>query len=320
MLLPFSLAMAVVGIAWYRANVDLLFLSFFVAILSATVHDMYECSNDAFLSKALHHFQKTPCCILSKYFNDPLYVLRWTIALRTGTGALAAVAVLVSWYFKGSFATGHYRVVSGSWTLVCVCWILSCVPLIISLMQCAAVSSSKIAVRYRKIVFVWILHDVFLGLFWLYLSVMLYDLADDNDDSEWRTIFLSMLSWHIIILILHRIYMKDMDESRSSTPSCTACCGPNTSARWLDIFLLLSFVCIYMTVIARLQQNIIMSMGMSESYIALYLSAVAMAYFCKSSLNDTFAKKEEWDSKRKHGNVFQKVDDLYGLDASELSF
>jgi hypothetical protein len=319
MLLLLSISMCVVGTAWYMANADAFFVSLFVAILSATVHDMYECSHDTFLRDSLSKLKKTPCCIFSESFNDPLYVLRWTIALRCLTGILAATSVLISWYFKGSFATGHYLVVSGSWCVVCVCWILSCVPLIISLMQCAAVTDSKTAVQYRKVVFVWILHDIFLGLFWLYLSLMLYDLADDNDDSEWRTIFLSMLSWHIIILILHRIYMKGTRESNYHSHKCSTCCGPNTKSTWLDIFLLLSFLCIYRTVIVRLQRNNLISMGMSETYIALYVAAIALAYFCKTRLKQITMDGKKDDNiglkKLVHGNG---TNELYG--SSELSF
>jgi len=322
MLLPFSISMTIVGIAWYISNVDMLFLSLFFAIITANINDISEFSNDTFLLNALKSLKKTPCCILSEAFNDPAYVLRWTMALRTLTGIFAATSVLISWYFRSDFATGHYLVVSGSWCIVCICWILSCVPLIISLMQCAAATKNDIAIRYRKIVFVWILHDIFLGLFWLYLSIMLYDLADDNDDSEWRTIFLSMLSWHIIILVLHRIYMKGTRESKYHNSQCSTCCGVNTLPVWLDIFLLLSFVSIYMTVIARLQQNNLMSMGMSDGYFVLYLVSVVIAYFCKKILNNLNiddGKNDKSDRKIKNGKM--KNVNLYdGNNTSDLSF
>lgn len=268
---------------WYVCNVELWFVSTFVTVLSATVYDLQQCLDDPFLSQALRSMKPTPCCTMADHFQDPHYVLRVTTALRVLTGLLAGSALVISCYFKEDFSTGHYLVVSGAWVTVCLCWFLSCVPLVVSLLQCAAATTTATALKYRKVVTVWVVHDLFLGIFWLYLSVMLYDLADDGDDSEWRTIFLSMLSWHLIILVLHEIYMNN-SSPRLQLPSGQTCCGPASVQPWFRFFLLLSFVGLYIVVIARMQRNDLGKMGLTDGQFVLFVLSALMAYCCKTQV------------------------------------
>ena len=268
---------------WYDCNVEMWFVSIFVTVLAATVYDLQQCLDDPFLSQALRSMKPTQCCTMAKHFRDPHYVLRTTTALRVLTGLLAGSAVVISCYFKEDFSTGHYLVVSGAWITVCLCWFLSCVPLVVSLMQCAATTTTATAIKYRKLVTVWVVHDLFLGIFWFYLAVMLYDLSDDGDDSEWRTIFLSMLSWHLIILVLHEIYMKTSDP-RLQPHNGHSCCGPDSVQPWFRFFLLLSFVGLYIVVISRMQRNDLGKMGLTDGQLVLFVLATLTAYFCKTQV------------------------------------
>ena len=91
------------------------------------------------------------------------------------------------------------------------------VPYFICLIQCAEEKVKKDKdidndvdkqlYSFRKYVAMWLVHDVVLGLFWLYLSITLHHLLKD-DDSEWRTIFLSMISWHIIVFVIRELYFS----------------------------------------------------------------------------------------------------------------
>lgn len=270
---------------WYKCQVELWFVSIFVTVLTATLYDMQQCLNDPFLSQALQTMKQTPCCTMTDHFKDPRYVLRATAALRVLTGLLAGAAIVISCYFKEDFSTGHYLVVSGSWVTVCLCWFLSCLPLVVSLLQCAAATTTATAVEYRKVVTVWVVHDLFLGAFWLYLSIMLYDLADDGDDSEWRTIFLSMISWHLIILVLHQIYMRK-SKAHLQLPTGTTCCGPDSVDHWLRLFLLLSFVGLYVVVISRMQRNDLGKMGLTVGQLCLFVLSTVVAFFCKTQVQN----------------------------------
>jgi hypothetical protein len=266
---------------WYKCNVEMWFASIFVTVLATSVYDMQQCINNQFLSKSLQSMKTTQCCTMTEHFKDPRYVLRTTMALRVLTGLLAAGAVVISCYFKEDFATGHYLVVSGSWVTVCLFWFISCVPLVVSLLQCAAATTTTTVVEYRKVVTVWVVHDLFLGIFWLYLAIMLYDLADDSDDSEWRTIFLSMISWHLIILVLHEIYMKN---PATRPPLGKTCCGPGSVQHWFRFFLLLSLVGMYTVVISRMQRNDLGKMGMPVGQLCLFGLATLTAYTCKTQV------------------------------------
>tara|TARA_B110000091_G_C13822152_1_gene481795 strand:- start:4273 stop:5193 length:921 start_codon:yes stop_codon:yes gene_type:complete len=266
---------------WYSCNLELWFASVFVTILAATVCDMQQCFQDVFLSHALQSMKPTQCCTMVGRFDDPRYVLRTTMALRVLAGLMAGSAVIISCYFKKDFSTGHYLVVSGCWVAVCTVWFVSCVPLVVSLLQCAAATTTDTVVRYRKVVTIWVVHDLFLGMFWLYLAIMLYDLADDSDDSEWRTIFLSMISWHLIILVLHFFYMKKTDTRMQLGQTC---CGPNSAQAWLRFFLLLSFVGMYIVIISRMQHNDLSKMGLSDGQMGLFVLATLMAGFCKTQV------------------------------------
>lgn len=290
MLLVATIAILVGGSAWYMVLSHLWFFSMVVVILSLTAYDMEQTMNNTFLKRAYKKMPATECCAMSEHFKYPKYVLRTTIALRTFAGMCAAVAVVITSYGRHDFATGHYYMVSGSWVFVTVVWVVSCIPMIVSLLQCAAMSDDAIVIEYRKRISVWIIHDVFLGLFWLYLAVMLYDLSDDNDDSEWRTIFLSMISWHLIILVLGEIYMTETSVSSKS------CCGPGNSQAWLRFFLLMAFVGIYCVVIWRMQDNNLTKLGMSPWSFVLFLVSVITAYLCKSHIQDDPLLDEKWNS------------------------
>jgi|TARA_B110000091_G_C13811976_1_gene475618 hypothetical protein len=278
MLSVVSVAFFFGGVAWYNVLPYWWFVSMFLSVLSLTIHDMQANISDVFLNSAYKKMKPTECCSLSEHFKYPQYVLRTTVALRALAGMLACAAIVISWYCREDFATGHYYVVSGSWVLVTIVWVVSCIPMVVSLMQCAAVSDDAIIIQYRKTISVWIIHDVFLGLFWFYLSVMLYDLSDDSDDSEWRTIFLSMISWHIIIIVLEEIYMKRSPRLSKS------CCGPGNVGQWARFFLLLAFVGIYLVVIWRMQDNELTKLGMSSGSFILFSCCTFVAYLCKSNI------------------------------------
>ena len=278
MLFVVTIAVLLSGWAWYAALVHYWFLFLLLSIISISIFDMQQNVANEFLNAAYDKMKPTECCALAEHFKYPRYVLRTTVALRALAGLGSVAAIVITWFCRTDFAKGSYVLVSGSWGTVSVVWILSSVPMIVSLMQCASVTSDDIIIQYRKTISVWIVHDVFLGVFWLYLSVMLYDLSDDNDDSEWRTIFLSMISWHIIILILKEIYTRPRQQESISI------CGPENIQLWLRFFLLLSFVGMYVVVSWRMQDNNLIEMGMPLSSLILFATSVMIGYYCKSDI------------------------------------
>ena len=117
---------------------------------------------------------------------------------------------------------------------------------------------------------------------------MLYDLTDDQDDSEWRTIFLSMLSWHIIIIVLYQCYFKHMWslKPRQKTQSRSRpCCSPENSSKiwsWIQIFCMVG---IYVVVILRMQQSNLIQLGFDSPLHAIAASILVMVICFSYTIN-----------------------------------
>ena len=153
----------------------------------------------------------------------------------------------------------------------------------------------------------WLVHDVVLGSFWFYLAFMLYDLTDDQDDSEWRTIFLSMLSWHIIIIVLYQCYFKTMWSLYPYTPLETKskpCCSPQQSPKIWSWIRIASFIGVYIVIILRIQKDNLLSMQF-ESLLHAVIASILVALACLSYL---FPKVER--STKTSSNQFLKGTEL----------
>ena len=120
--------------------------------------------------------------------------------------SLAFCGVLTAWAItlvNGESFVSNEEVewVRWSWFIASLLWLVSLLPLLISLFQCLIDHSEK-----RSEFMVWLLHDLVLGGFWVYLSYELYDLPNDSDDSAWRSLFRSMIAWHGVIVLFQEIY------------------------------------------------------------------------------------------------------------------
>jgi hypothetical protein len=204
--------------------------------------------------------------------------------MLAGLGAITAI--YISWEYSEDFTRGKYFLIPAVWALVIGIWLFSCIPLVISLIQCAAekgtikpmqiniqqqvldgeniiqienkrvklASGETIIIRFRKLIAMWMIHDIVIGVFWMYLTLMLYDLTDDSDDSNWRTIFLSMISWHIVCAALYHIYLKDQWSSvhiEQDTQQSRACCAPSEADKWWTFLQLAGLAAGYIAAIWR---------------------------------------------------------------------
>ena len=111
---------------------------------------------------------------------------------------------------------------------------------------------------------------------------MLFDLADDMDDSEWRTIFLSMLSWHIVVILLWSVYLEplaNVHPSRSAMESKTApCCSLEKAKSLWCVVLIAAYVGIYTVIILRIQQDALLDMGFDSILYPIGFSCAATLY------------------------------------------
>ena len=278
MLEIFVLSSMASGIFWYMTEVDLWYLSIFIALLSLTKYDYDTYMSSIDIKKGLATMEKTQCCDMN-CLQDPKIIKTTTLALRAITGLLACGALVSSYYYSDKLTDQNIDIISTFWTIVCLFWFISMVPTLISLLQCAAAKTTPDIVRYRTLMSIYLLHDIFLGAFWAYLSLELYDLVNDQNDKEWRKIFLSMLWWHLIILSGLALYAYPKQAVKSVT-----CCGRNTLSRWKQFFLLFSIFSIYIVIINRMREDTLLNMKMPLSSLFIFELSLAVGYFCKKTI------------------------------------
>jgi len=317
-----AFALIACSISWYMCMYGIWIIATCCSCLIVTVIHLKSLRADAFLRQSFHLMENTPCCCAQDIWSSPQSVM-WTFTtLRGLSGLVSSIALIVTYTRSDSFVDGYHWTVIGTWTIALVFWFLSCIPLIICLIQCAAKTTCKtvmdiqfnneilsedkkiyihkqcvvlaqpnlIIVRFRKSVFMWLIHDIVLGFFWLYLAIMLYDLTDDTDDSEWRTIFLSMMSWHIVFAVLHHLYLKKWWSCIVITPHTDdrACCAPSTADKWWALTQLFGMATIYLGFIFRMRQTTITDMGCSEKTLAIVIVGIVAFYIGEKCTENVF--------------------------------
>ena len=188
------------------------------------------------------------CCLLGCSKRSAADAQHWTVGLRTVAGGAATLSAILSQYLD-------HVAVRALWSCTVCLWLASCIPMIVTLFQCAATPSRDEKIhRFRAKVALWMLHDVLLGGFWLYLAITLDNM---EDDSEWCKILLSMISWHILILLVRIFFMHASKTTTKTQP----CCGRGAKPAWWRALQFLSMVAVYLVVVQRVQQHQLRELG-----------------------------------------------------------
>lgn len=194
------------------------------------------------------------CCLPACTSCSAADARDWTCGLRIIAGIAAVMSAIFSLY------TGNTETLSVLWSCTVGLWIMSCIPMVVTLFQCAAVPSSSSAVHhYRAVVTIWMLHDLLLGGFWMYLATTLQNM---EDDSEWCKILMSMFSWHIVVLVVRTFFVR-LGRQIKKEPG--PCCGPQAVIAWWRALQFLSMVNIYLVVVERVRQHQLRDMGCSAA-------------------------------------------------------
>jgi|MDSY01.1.fsa_nt_gb hypothetical protein len=261
---------------WWAVSVHIFYASVLLVIACLFTLDASSMlSKTGFFEAAVRIMPKTECCLVHHIWSSPRSVKWATLSIRIVAALVAIAATIVSWTTREKFLNGHCTVISAVWGTASALWILSCIPMFLCLVQCAAsskyrssvsrkISESEIILRFRKVYTVWLIHDLTLGIFWLYLSLRLFDLSDDEDDSEWRTIFLSMIFWHILVVAFHELYVKQLfslEPLRRTRRQTAPCCDPSHGQLIWSTMTIVSFVGMCTIVIDRVQHDSLLSMG-----------------------------------------------------------
>ena len=306
----FAFSCIVLMWAWWAALPGPFFAIASITIMLMTALDIKTMYNqEQFYNTAIRAMSRTDCCLIHEMWSKPDFVKWATIFLRAVSGLAAVIACATSWFDRERFLSGHYFFITCLWSTTVIFWLLSCLPMFVCLIQCAAntkyaqvsaqISSKEIIMRFRKVYSLWLLHDIVLGIFWLYLSIMLYDLSDDEDDSEWRTIFLSMLSWHILVVAINELYMHryySLSPATDRRKDISPCCGPRNAQTIWSLMSILSFVGMYVVVIVRMQNGSLLKMGTVSVLSPLVFSASQILFVVSKSFQSSSAA----DSMRKY--------------------
>jgi len=302
-------ALIAISIAWYMAMKTIFFFGSAAAVAILTYIHTQDLNKDLFLKQSIHCMAKTDCCCIHKIWSNPNNIIWTTTTLRILAGLAAIAAIYISWEYSEEFTHGKYFLIPAVWSLVIGIWLFSCVPFIIALIQCAAekgttkpmsidiqgqvldseqiikienksvtlASGETIIIRFRKLITMWVIHDIVIGVFWMYLTLMLYDLTDDSDDSNWRTIFLSMISWHIVCAALYHIYLKDQWSSvqvELDTQQSRACCAPSEADKWWTFLQLAGLAAGYIAAIWRVNGTELVEMECEIETLALLIGGI----------------------------------------------
>lgn len=262
--------LSVAAVSWYNHNIDTWFSSLGISAMALTCVSLDELIHSKFLRDSYDAMPKeTSCCIPHFGCSTPDSVLFLTCVIRALAGITASISFYITWSYRERFWYGQTHLVITMWVASASLWICSCVPHFICLLQCAATRESDKIIAFRKRVTIWLIHDVVLGIFWLYLAFMLDHLLKD-DDSEWRTVFLSMMSWHIIIFVCRKLYLSDIWR----TTKHVSCCAPETIGRWAVVLTLLSMGSVYGVLVHVVRDSV--NMGCSIEQVIIVISSLSV--------------------------------------------
>ena len=260
--------------AWCAQQEGLWWLSVAGLLLCWTWSHVQQIMHDAQLTAMIKTLSSPECCFSGCALRSAADARRWTGGLRLAAGGAAAVSAVLSWYVD------HVEV-RVLWSCTVGLWLASCIPMIVTLFQCAAAESENKQVhRFRATVAIWMLHDVLLGGFWLYLATTLDNM---ENDSEWCKILLSMISWHILVLILRTFFVF-----HTSSHKTQPCCGPGAQPAWWRALQFLAFMVLYLVIVERVRQHQLRDMGCTAAAaVAAGLALTALVCSRRSLLTNT---------------------------------
>lgn len=301
-----TVALIVSSIGWFNKDASWWLVPFAVATLGLTFLQALKISRDVFFNTTFDNtLTQTDCCCCSprNCCSKPKSAKYLFISLRIIAGLMSGASIIFSLFYREDFLNKKTDVLKVVWSVTIVFWLLSCVPLFVCLLQCAAndlkdlkkndddyngndyngkIDKNEIILRFRKSITMWLIHDIFLGVFWLYLVLMLHDITDDEDDSEWRTIFLSMLSWHIVVVVIREIYFKhqwSVDPiKKSDETKVDPCCSVKNAPRLWRLTRLSCFAAIYTMFILRMQNDSLVDMGGTWHMLIVFIIAIFTAF------------------------------------------
>ncbi len=256
-------------IFWYEQSMYLWLLSLLCSVFIYNIIHNVELwfsplFNNAFMYMGSNH----QCCCHGKC-SKPQHSTTWIVILRTLGGLFACISLFYSIANINHIDITMLKVL---WGISSSFWLISCIPMIVCLVQCAAhlkddsQKTIKTIKHFRTRIALRIVHDVMLGIFWFYLAFMLdklfdiEDVIDEDEDvthvEEWRIIFMSMISWHLVIVLIREIYFSEKTYIYKG-----GCCDTKNLWVWFKLTRVASLILIYTIIIYRVDKPVLYTMG-----------------------------------------------------------
>lgn len=170
---------------------------------AASLVPLFVVSTWYFESYKLKTFPKVGGNKMFRYYNDssrrcPCNGYLLALALRISALVFAIVQIFITMQLK------EWNRITDDFAQYCIyaalasfLYVSSGIVQVIALCQCGIdfKPSEKLKLMF------WGIHDIILGSIWLALSFQFHDIVDDNDDSHWRSLFSSMIVFHILSIL-----------------------------------------------------------------------------------------------------------------------
>tara|TARA_A100001015_G_scaffold302965_1_gene391858 strand:- start:16 stop:1053 length:1038 start_codon:yes stop_codon:yes gene_type:complete len=185
-----------------------------------------------------------------------------------------------------------------------ILYLLNGIILLIVLMQCGATDwrnidkdsekDNKLKDNKKIILFREIVHDIVLGIFWVILSIRFVDVVDDYDDKMWRSLFSSMICFHLII-ILWKLWDTPSLVIDKKDPEFK-CCYAKTIPIWFAIGRFSCYGVLYYVLLYRIHsEEFLVSMGIP---LELFILSIVFIVFI---IIITTLEHTEWYNNYIHG-------------------
>ncbi len=135
----------------------------------------------------------------------------------------------------------------------------------------------------KRTLMLYVFHDIFMGIIWLFLCSSFSDLFDDSDDTEWRVVFSSMVIGHVLSMLFgifsnSKYKLNCMEEK---TEPRKGCWNNDTAPAFLAMSKFAMYVLIYHSILTRLHDNdtMLIKMGFSDfGDIEIYIACGVLMF------------------------------------------
>lgn len=272
-----SASLALVG--WFAQLPDMWYSGLAASAFMYNLGHCYEWASSEQIRRGQNAMKIVRTCCCEQYaqcrglWAAPSAAFALLVVIR-GFGGLVATAAFMVPVFGD-------EAIQIMWRVAVSLWLVSCVPGFVCLVQCAAYAKNKqlkVLKSFRTHLALRLMHDVMLGIFWLYLALRVDDVlgkASEEDEREWHTIFMSMLSWHLVVVLVRDIYFSKTTRFISG-----GCCDKSNAHLWIKSVRILGITGLYAVVIHRVNDNTRPLGDMGSTGVEFTLVILATALLC----------------------------------------